>query len=249
MTMHQRVVAQSDAARIRAVAFSVVALATAFCARQGGSTREDAVVRVKAGSATPLAREVAVPDTSPSSAVMPLDEALARRRSVREYTAEPVSDQAIARLMWAAQGITDPEGHRTAPSAGALYPLELYAVTARGLFHYEPREGRVSRVGTADIRPALARAALSQDAVRKAPLVLVFAAVHARTAAKYGVRAERYVNLEAGHAAQNVLLEATALGLGAVPVGAFDDDALARALSLPEEERPLYLVAVGHPRR
>ncbi len=180
---------------------------------------------------------------------MPLDEALARRRSVREYAPEPLADDAIAKLLWAAQGITASQGRRTAPSAGALYPLEVYAVTARGLFHYDAQKASLSCIATADPRPALAKAAFSQSAVRTAPLVLAFSAVHARTAATYAGRAERYVDLEAGHAAQNVLLEATALGLGAVPVGAFDDDALARALSLPLEERPVYLVAVGHPVR
>ncbi|HXZ85434.1 MAG TPA: SagB/ThcOx family dehydrogenase [Myxococcota bacterium] len=179
---------------------------------------------------------------------MSLDQVLARRRSVREFRDEPVGDEAIAKLLWAAQGPSDPEGHRTAPSAGATYPLELYAVTAHGVFHYDPRHERIARVDASDIRPALESAAGGQSAVGSAPLLVVFAAVQARTSAKYGKRAERYVSLEAGHAAQNVLLEATALGLGAVPVGAFDDDALARALPLPREQRPIYMVAVGHPR-
>lgn len=206
-------------------------------------------VEARARTAAALEGELAGPDTSAPSFSMPLDEALARRRSVREYTLEPVGDGAISRLLWAAQGITDPEGHRTAPSAGALYPLEVYALTARGVFHYEAQHRCLSRIDTADVRPALASAAHSQSAVRTAPLILALTAIHARTAAKYGERAERYVNLEAGHAAQNVLLEATALGLGAVVVGAFDDDALARALPLPREQRPIYLIAVAHPKR
>jgi SagB-type dehydrogenase family enzyme len=102
---------------------------------------------------------------------------------------------------------------------------------------------------TADVREELARAAHNQEAVRTAPVVIVFTAIYERTEAKYGDRAQRYVHMEAGHAAQNVLLQATALKLGAVPVGAFDDAAVARVLSLPRTERAVYLVPVGHPRR
>lgn len=186
--------------------------------------------------------------TPAKTASMPLDDALAKRRTVRDFAAEPLDDESIAKLLWAAQGVTRRDGHRTEPSAGATYPLELYAVTARGVFRWEPR-GRLSPLEAVDVRPALERAAGGQSAVGTAPLVLAFAGVQARTASKYGQRAERYVTLEAGHAAQNVLIEATALGLGAVPVGAFDDDAVARALPLRRGERPIYLVAVGHPRR
>lgn len=178
---------------------------------------------------------------------MSLDEALARRRSVREYGTESLDDDAIAKLLWAAQGVTGRAGHRTAPSAGATYPLEVYAVEPGGVFRYEGAHGRVTRVAAGDVRPALASAAGGQGAVATAPLVVAFAAVQARTASKYGERAERYVSLEAGHAAQNVLLVATALGLGAVPVGAFDDDEVARVLPLRRDERPIYMVAVGHP--
>lgn len=186
--------------------------------------------------------------TPARSGGMSLAEALARRRSVREYANAPISDEALGQLLWAAQGITDPAGYRTAPSAGGLYPLEVYAATERGVFHYEPRRHRLTRVGRADARGAIARAALSQEAVRRAPVLLVIAAVQERTAAKYGARSERYVHLEVGHAAQNVLLTAVALGLGAVPIGAFDDAALERALALPDAERPVYLIAVGQSR-
>ena len=177
-----------------------------------------------------------------------LEEALARRRSVREFTDERLSDADVGQLLWAAQGITHDRGSRTAPSAGALYPLELYAATADGLFHYEPQAHRLVRRASRDLRPTIAKAALSQDAVRSAPLLVVMTAVYERTAVKYGDRAARYVHMEAGHSAQNVLLQAAALGLGAVPVGAFDDAALARALTLADEERPLYILPVGRPR-
>lgn len=178
-----------------------------------------------------------------------VEAALARRRSVREFGARPLGAAEIGQLAWAAQGITHGDGLRAAPSAGALYPLELYVATAGGLYRYDPREHGLRRLAAGDPRPALARAALDQDCVGEAPAVFAITAVVARTARRYGrERAARYAHLEAGHAAQNLLLEAVALGLGAVPVGAFDDAALAKALALPPREEPLYLVPVGLPR-
>jgi len=174
-----------------------------------------------------------------------LEEALRRRRSVRAYADEPLTLEEIGQLFWAAQGITNERGFRTAPSAGALYPLELYAATDDGIYHYEPRGHRAELRRIEDWRSPLCRAALRQDAVCQAPVVFVVTAVYARTAAKYGERAERYVRLEAGHAAQNLLLQAVALGLGAVPIGAFYDDQVQAALGLPADHEPLYLIPVG----
>ena len=180
------------------------------------------------------------------NAPVTLDEAIAQRRSVRTFTGTPPSNDAIGRLCWAAQGITDTTtGHRAAPSAGALYPLELYVVGRAGVFHYEPRLNALPRTTSEDRRDALARASLGQDAVRQASVSFVITAVVARTRAKYGDRAERYAYLEAGHAAQNLLLEATSLHLGAVPIGAFDDDAVRRVLGASMEETPLYVIPVG----
>ncbi len=180
---------------------------------------------------------------------MLLEEAIARRRSVREFRREALTVQELSQLLWAAQGITHREGLRAAPSAGALYPLELYVATPDGFFHYEPQPHRLRRRAGGDLRPAICRAALEQDAIREAPAVFVIAAVYERTAGKYGEgRSPRYVHIEVGHAAQNLLLEAVALGLGGVPIGAFYDTELHQALSLPREERPLYLIPVGHPR-
>lgn len=180
---------------------------------------------------------------------LPLDAALHRRRSAREFTGTALTPAEIGQLLWAAQGVTNAEGFRTAPSAGALYPLELYVVTSSGAFHYEPAAHRLRRRATGDLRRELSSAALGQASVREAPMVVVIAAVYERTARKYGAdRARRYAALEAGHAAQNLLLEAVSLGLGAVPVGAFDDARVAKLLRLDEGEAPLYLVPVGHPR-
>jgi len=178
-----------------------------------------------------------------------LEEVLAKRRSVREFTEQPLAIAEIGQLMWAAQGITDAvHGFRTAPSAGAKYPLEIYVVARDGLFHYLPQGHRLERLGTEDLRQALAIAAVNQDGVRDAAANFVIACVLERTAAKYGDRAERYVQLEAGHAAQNILLQATALGLGGVSVGAMSEEKVKQVLSLPPGQAPLYIIAVGHPR-
>lgn len=178
-----------------------------------------------------------------------VEEALARRRSQRSFTGEPFTTEMLSQLLWASSGITDGDGRRTAPSAGALYPLEIYLAMSSGFFHYEPRGHRLTRRLEVDLRREIGRAALDQEALLEAPAVFVVAAVYERTATKYGrARAERYVHLEAGHAAQNLLLQAVSLGLGAVPVGAFDDERLHRVLDLPPDHRPVYLLPVGHPR-
>ncbi|MGQ9600141.1 MAG: SagB/ThcOx family dehydrogenase [Anaerolineae bacterium] len=179
-----------------------------------------------------------------------LEEVLSQRRSVREFADLPLTMAEVGQLLWAAQGITDERRFRTAPSAGALYPLELYVVMADGIFHYQPQGHLLRRMSAVDVRTALWEVALSQQAVRQAPAVFIIAAVYERTAVKYGAeRSPRYVHLEAGHAAQNLLLEAVALGLGAVPIGAFDDKGVQKVLGLPADHQPLYLIPVGHLRK
>ncbi len=175
-----------------------------------------------------------------------VEEALQHRRSVRDYTDGDIALSDLSQLLWAAQGITSTQGFRTAPSAGALYPLNVYAVNATGVYRYVPQNHSLERISSADVRESLAKAALNQSAVRTAPLTLVVTGSYERTAVKYGDRAEQYVHLEAGHAAQNVLLECTALGLGAVPIGGFDDAGVGAALGAPADHRPLYLIPVGH---
>jgi len=180
---------------------------------------------------------------------MTLEETLARRHSVREFDRRALSEPQLGQLLWAAQGITHGDGLRTAPSAGALYPLELYVATAAGVFHYDPGKHQLQRISEADARPELWRAALEQNQVRDASAVFVIAAVFERTARKYGpTRAPRYVHMEVGHAAQNLLLQAVALNLAAVPVGAFHDDQVQKVLALPKDHEPLYLIPVGYPR-
>ncbi len=184
---------------------------------------------------------------SPTEGTLPLEVALRNRRSVREFAPDPLTDAEVGQLLWAAQGVTADWGGRTAPSAGALYPLELYAVTSSRAMHYLPDGHRAEITAEGDLRPDLMAAAFDQETVGRASLVVVLTVVPARTAAKYGDRAARYVDLESGHAAQNLLLQATAIGLVAVPVGAFDDEAVGDVLQLPTGTEPRYLLAVGRP--
>lgn len=182
-----------------------------------------------------------------------IEELLRQRRSAREFAAKPLPLAKLSQLLWAAQGITGPGGLRTAPSAGALYPLELYVAAGRveglaaNVYRYEPHHRRLVVVQTGDVRKALSAAALHQSWVSAAPAIVVFGAVYARTERKYGARAERYVHIEVGHAAENLFLQAEDLGLATVVVGAFDDDEVARALKLPHSVAPLLLMPVGYP--
>lgn len=179
-----------------------------------------------------------------------LQAALARRRSVRSYGPGPLALPDVAALLWAAQGITGAEGRRTAPSAGALYPLELLLAARRvtglapGVYRYRPGAHALERT-LDEPGAALARSAGGQASLAGAPAVLAIVADPARTAAKYAGRTARYVAIEAGAAAQNVALQAAALGLGTVVVGAFADEALARALGLGPALQPLVLMPVG----
>ena len=150
-------------------------------------------------------------------------------------------------MLWAAQGVTHDQVRRTAPSAGALYPLEVYAVQPAEAWRCIPQGHRVERWPSATVWSSLVAATVSHDAVRAAPAALVIAGVVDRTAVKYGGDAVRYVAMEVGHAAQNVLLHAVGLGLGAVPLGALDREAVAAALIMPDGETAHYVIPVGHP--
>ncbi|MDD5448543.1 MAG: SagB/ThcOx family dehydrogenase [Actinomycetota bacterium] len=189
------------------------------------------------------------PETMEKSA-MSLDEALAKRRSVRSYSDEPLTNKEISGLLWAAQGETNKlHGFRTSPSAGATYPLKIYLLSKGVLSLYNPESNSLEVVREDVDTARLARDCLSQMFIAGAPAVFVLTAVYGRTGGRYGARGERYVHMEAGHAAQNLLLKATALGLGGVPVGAFDDDAVSRTLTLGATEKPLYIIPVGHERK
>lgn len=201
----------------------------------------------RGSAATRPARERRLPPPA-LTGPLTLEEAIVSRRSIREFTDRPLTDQELSQLCWAAQGITDSRsGHRAAPSAGALFPIEVYLVTPEGVEHYHPQGHRLERYLDGDHRRALQAAALQQESVGRAPLCMVVTAVVERTARKYGPQSERYCLIEAGHVGQNILLQATALKLGAAPLGAFEPPAVARALQLPKDHTVLYLIPVGRP--
>ncbi len=178
-----------------------------------------------------------------------VEAALAKRESVRHFASSPLTPSLLSQILWAAQGITRDGGGRTAPSAGALYPLELYLALRDGFFHYIPRGHQLVHVSDHDFIDDLASVALGQQCIRESSAVVVIAAVYERIEQKYGRRGERYVKVEAGHAAQNILLQAVSQGIGAVPVGAFHDDDVRKVLSLPSDHEPLYLIPLGHIRK
>ncbi|MGE5233843.1 MAG: SagB/ThcOx family dehydrogenase [Acidobacteriota bacterium] len=203
--------------------------------------------------APPSTATIALPAPQ-KSGPMSLEQALAQRRSVREFAPAPLALAEVGQLLWAAQGTNRPDGRRTAPSAGATYPLELWLLAGKvdglppGLYRYEPGPHRLLAIDSRDRRAALAAAAHGQEWLAAAPAVVVVAAVPTRTAARYGERTERYVAIEVGHAAENLCLQAVALGLGTVPVGAFSDREVERLLGMPAGEVARLLLPVGRPR-
>jgi SagB-type dehydrogenase family enzyme len=179
---------------------------------------------------------------------VPLEQAIARRRSVRSYEGTALTPREISQLCWAGQGITEPrEGLRAAPSAGALYPIELFVVTADGVGHYRPKDHALVAHLNDDVRLRMQRASLDQEMISQAAACFVIAAVVGRVASRYGEFAEEYTLIEVGHVAQNMLLEAAALGLAGVPMGAFDEKKIAAILGLPRDHRVFYLLPIGHP--
>lgn len=178
-----------------------------------------------------------------------VEETLAKRRSRREYKDEPLTLKEAGQLLWSAQGITAKWGGRTAPSAGATYPLEIYLVAGKvktlapGLYHYLPSSHTLVKVIEGDLRKQLAQAALGQKMIIKAPITIVITALFPRTTARYGERGVRYVHIEVGHAGENIYLQAESMGLATVAVGAFKDKGVKEILKLKEE--PLYLMPVG----
>ena len=214
-------------------------------------------VPTEQGGATPPPQPItpgaaiALPPPSPSGLL--LDKAIRQRRSRRDYAPLPLSQGELAGLLWAAQGITDPvRSFRAAPSAGATYPLEAYALVHRveglaaGLYRYRPTEHAIEPLREGHFERQIMQIGIGQGMLAQAGVVIILSAVPARTERRYGARAERYILLEAGHAAQNIYLAAEGYGLGACAVGAFDDEALNAFLQIDgRRERALYMMAVG----
>jgi SagB-type dehydrogenase family enzyme len=184
-----------------------------------------------------------------------VEKAISLRRTVRAFSPKPLKLEHLSQILWAAQGITEPRGFKRAtPSAGALYPLEVYAVVghdgvddlAAGIYHHEPGEHTMSLVAEGDHRDELARASLSQFWMARAPLSIVICAEYRRITGKYGSRGERYAVIESGHMAQNVFLQSQALGLQAAIVVAFTDAEARRVLRAEAAVDPLLVMPVGY---
>lgn len=216
-------------------------------------------------SAEPPAEFIPLP-TPRFDSQFSVEKALKSRQSVREYRDVPLSLAEVSQILWAAQGFTrerkepparwNPKyewqgGLRTAPSAGALYPMEIYLLAGKveglpaGLYKYLPKNHALKKAAGVDKRKQLCQAALNQPQIEKASAVIVMATVYERTSYKYGERAERYVHMEAGSIAENIYLQATALSLGTVLIGAFSDQDVKKVLALPSDEYPLVIMPLG----
>jgi SagB-type dehydrogenase family enzyme len=186
---------------------------------------------------------------------MSVETAISKRRSVRRFRSQPLSLAQLSQLLWSAQGITGTGGRRAVPSAGATYPLEIFVVIgahgieslAAGIYHYQVDNHSLSLHLSGDLRQKLADAALGQNLIASCPVGIVVCALHPRTAYRYGRRGERYVYMEVGHVGQNVSLQAVALGLATVMVGAFEDEEVRKVLKIEEQIKPLYMIPVGQP--
>jgi len=213
------------------------------------------IVNISDGA--PLVYALPAPNTDGEVSV---ESALANRRSHRSFQDKALSQEQLSQILWSAYGVTLPRpaspaqrgGLRTAPSAGALYPLEIYAIIGNvdgiepGVYKYDSGEHSIKQVIAGDVRAELSAAALNQSMVREAPLTVFYSAIFNRTTDRYGERGVLYVYIEVGHSAQNVYLQVEAMGLGTCAIGAFTDDTVRELLNLPAEEEPLYLMPVGY---
>jgi len=196
---------------------------------------------------------VALPaSASVGSAAIGLTDVLKHRRTKRDFTSGcRVTLEEISCILWAAQGVTSPEGFRTAPSAGALYPLELVVISGNvdsltpGSYRFHPGECRLSPGAAGDIRDSVVRATYNQSWMAESAALIAVCGVVDRVSRKYGSRGERYTLIEAGHAGQNIMLMAAALGLKCGIIGAFDDERMHRLLGLASEERVITLFPIG----
>jgi len=210
-------------------------------------------------SKSEIKRQMSNPNSAQNEILLPqpqrkgevsLEEALQKRRSVREYKNESLTLEDIAQILWSAQGITEGT-HRTVPSAGALYPIEIYLVVkkvegvAEGVYHYNPESHKLVLNVAGDFNRSVAEIAANQEWIENSAAILLISADFQRTTEKYGERGKQYVWMEAGHSAQNVYLQTISLGLGTVSVGAFSDHSVQKILNLPENIQPLVIMPIG----
>jgi SagB-type dehydrogenase family enzyme len=185
---------------------------------------------------------------------MSVEEALSKRRTVRHFASRSLDINQVSQLLWGTDGVSDPRGLRTAPSAGATYPVDLYLVVgergvatlAAGVYHYRPQDNALTLITPGELRPAVARASLNQSWMAEAPVIVVITGEYRRCMARYGERGVRYTIMEVGHTAENLFLQAEALGLGAGIVGAFEDRAVTQVLKIPAQHEPLLIMPVGY---
>lgn len=229
---------------IAAIAFTLGSRSLTQEAKSNDTTNFNTSMDIQPGTTFDLPQPV-------TDGQMSLEEALTLRRSVRSYTDEPLTVSEVSQLLWAAQGVTNERGFRTAPSAGATFPLEMFLVVnnvdglEKGLYHYHPDGHQLDFIRGGDLAEPLYEASLSQSMILEGGIVLVFGAVFERTTERYGERGKRYVHNEIGHASQNVHLQAEALDLGTVVIGAYNDDEVEETLGLGDQYRVLYLMPVG----
>ena len=179
--------------------------------------------------------------------IISIEETLHQRRSVRDYKKSSLNLEEVSQFLWAGTGKN--LYRRTAPSAGATYPLEIYLVVGEveglepGVYHYSISKHHLERVIDGDVRKSLSRAALEQGMIERAPISFIITADYNRTTGHYGQRGIRYVHMEVGHVGQNISLQAVALNMGTVMIGAFNDQQVKEILRI--EEEPLYIIPVG----
>lgn len=190
-----------------------------------------------------------------------VENALYKRRSIRSYKNESLSIEEISQLLWAAYGITRKiengpaylrGGLKTAPSAGALYPLEIYIVAGNvtglepGIYKYRSKNHKLEIILKGDKRNELCIAGFYQKMIKNAPADIVYSAIYKRTCKKYGIRGrERYVCMDLGHSAENVYLQAFSLNIGTCAIGSFSDIKVKKVLNMTKEEEPLYIMPIG----
>ena len=187
-----------------------------------------------------------------------IDEALKRRKSIRQFSTKSLNEKQLSYLLWASTGVQRQEGEhefRTAPSAGALYPIETYLVVSsvedipQGVYHYSIGSHALEELNAGDFRRAITIAAMGQRMCMEATVVFIWTAIFQRSKWKYGQRAYRYVYLDAGHIAENLALSATSIGIGSCHIAAIFDDEVNEILGVDgSDESAIYMTVLGWPR-